>query len=96
MEGAPHRGEISETNGGDALLLDDLGLDVDVCDVRKGKAAVARVTAFDSVSRRSRSLRSHGHRHHPSVMPPTRSAAATKDIPDPIPVGSSPAEEKTL
>lgn len=46
MERAPHRGEISETNGGDALLLDDLGLDVDVCDVRKGKAAVVRVTAL--------------------------------------------------
>lgn len=32
MVGAPHRGEVSETNEGYMLPLDSLGLDVDECD----------------------------------------------------------------
>ena len=45
VEGAPHRGEVGEVKEGGVLLLGDLGLDVDGCDVCEGKSFRAAVTA---------------------------------------------------
>lgn len=48
MVGVPHRGEVGETKEGGALLLDDLCLNVDGCDVWEGKSFVAAVTRVAS------------------------------------------------
>lgn len=46
VEGAPHRGEVGEAKEGGRLLLGDLGLDVDGCDVWEGKSFGGAVTAL--------------------------------------------------
>jgi len=50
VEGAPHRGEGSETNEGVVLLLGDLGSDVDGGDVWEGESFRAAVTALTRVA----------------------------------------------